>query len=174
MATTLRTTTTKKATARKAAAKKAPGKKTAAKKAPAKKTTGNKTQATAASATAFVAAIADAGVRGDSEALLQLMRKATGQEPVMWGPAMVGFGRYSYTYDTGRSGEWFVVGFSPRKANLSIYIMAGFDQHQALLGKLGKHTVAKSCLYVKRLADVDPGVLAQLVSAGYKAQAKAK
>jgi hypothetical protein len=174
MTTTPRRPTAKKAAAPKAPVKKAPTKKAAAKKTTAKTASANKTQATTASAAAFVAAIADAGVRADSEALLRLMRKATGQEPVMWGPAMVGFGRYSYTYDSGRSGEWFAVGFSPRKANISLYLMAGFDGHKALLGRLGKHTVAKSCLYVKRLADVDLAVLEQLIAGGYKAMTKAK
>lgn len=167
-------TTPRKTTAKKAASPKAPAKKAPAKKPAAKKAAPNKTQATTASAAAFVGAIGDAGLRADCEALLRLMRKATAQEPVMWGPAMVGFGRYSYTYDSGRSGEWFAVGFSPRKANLTLYLMAGFDRHKALLGRLGKHTVSKSCLYVKRLADVDLAVLEQLVSASYKAMAKPK
>lgn len=172
-ATTSRTTV-QQATAKKAAAKKAAKKKAAPEKSPAKKSDANKTQATKANALDFVASIADAGARADAEVLLKLMRKATGQEPVMWGPAMVGFGRYSYTYDSGRSGEWFAVGFSPRKANLSLYLMAGFDQHRALLDRLGKHTVSKSCLYVKRLADVDMKVLEELVKAGYRATTKAK
>lgn len=167
-------TTPRRTTAKKAAAPKAPAKKATAKKAPAKKASANKTQATTASAAAFVGAITDTGLRADCEALLRIMRKATGQDPVMWGPAMVGFGRYSYTYDSGRSGEWFAVGFSPRKANLTLYLMAGFDRHTALLGRLGKHTVAKSCLYVKRLADVDLAVLEQLIAGGYKAMTKAK
>ncbi|MBK6628868.1 MAG: DUF1801 domain-containing protein [Flavobacteriales bacterium] len=169
MATIQRKTTTKKA-----AARKAPTKVAAPKRTPTKKTATNKTQATTASAEAFVGAIADVGLRADCEALLRLMRKATGQDPVMWGPAMVGFGRYSYTYDSGRSGEWSAVGFSPRKANLTLYLMAGFDQHTALLGRLGKHTVAKSCLYLKRLADVDLAVLERLVAAAYIAVTQRK
>jgi hypothetical protein len=169
MATVPRETTTKGASSRKA-----PAKQTAPKRTPAKKAAANKTQATTASADAFVGAIPDSGLRADCEALLRLMRKATGQEPVMWGPAMVGFGRYGYTYDSGRSGEWFAVGFSPRKANLTLYLMAGFDRHMALLGRLGKHSVSKSCLYVKQLADVDLAVLEQLVAAAFGAMTQRK
>jgi hypothetical protein len=161
-----------KATAKGVPARSAPAKASAKNAAPKRAT--NKTQATKASAADLVAAIADAGARADAEVLLKLMRKATGQEPVMWGPAMVGFGRYSYTYDSGRSGEWFAVGFSPRKSNFSLYLMAGFEQHGPLLDRLGKHTTAKSCLYVKRLADVDLKVLEELVKAGYHAITRSK
>lgn len=119
-------------------------------------------------------AIDDAGLRADREALLRLMRKATGRTPVMWGPGMVGFGRTGHTYDSGRSGEWSALGFSPRKASLTLHLMAGFDQHKALLGRLGKHTVPMSCLYLKRLADVDLAVLEQLVAAAYGAMRQRK
>lgn len=162
-------TTPRKTTAKKTAAHQAPARKAAPKKSPAKKAAANKTQATKANATEFVSTIADAGARADAEALLTLMRKVTGQEPVMWGPSMVGFGRYSYTYASGRGGDWFAVGFSPRKANLTLYLIGGLDRHAALLDKLGRHTTAKSCLYVKRLSDVDPEVLEALIAAAYKA-----
>ncbi|MBM4117420.1 DUF1801 domain-containing protein [bacterium] len=113
---------------------------------------------------AFVAAIADPAQRADAEALLKLMRELTGQPPRLWGDSMVGFGSYHYTYASGRDGDWFPVGFSPRKANLTIYVLAGFDRHAALLGRLGKHKTAKSCLYVKRLADLDLAILRRLLA----------
>jgi len=82
----------------------------------------------------------------------------------MWGPSMVGFGSYHYKYASGREGDWFLVGFSPRKRDLTVYIMPGFERYATLLGKLGKHKTGRSCLYLKRLADVDIGVLEQLIS----------
>lgn len=112
---------------------------------------------------AFLASIEDDAKRADSQALLELMSKITGEPGVMWGSSIVGFGSYHYTYATGREGDWFKVGFSPRKQNLTLYIMSGFDGSDELLEKLGKHTTGKSCLYVKRLADVDGKVLADLV-----------
>lgn len=124
-----------------------------------------KTQPTDASVDDFLDGVADPARREDAKAVCALMREVTGQEPQMWGPAMVGFGRYSYTYASGRSGEWFVVGFSPRKQNLTLYLMDGFSERDELLSRLGKHTTGKSCLYVKRLADVDSGVLRELVAA---------
>lgn len=123
-----------------------------------------KTQKNAASAADFIASIPDVAKRADSEALLTLMKEITGDEPAMWGGSIVGFGAYSYTYASGRGGEWFQVGFSPRKQNLTLYIMAGFDPHDALLSRLGKHKIGKSCLYINKLADVDRGVLRELVS----------
>lgn len=112
----------------------------------------------------FIRGIADDGKRADAQTLVELMTRVTECAPKMWGAAIVGFGHFSYTYASGHSGEWFVVGFSPRKQNLTLYIMDGFDEYESLLAKLGKHTTGKSCLYVKRLSDVDLGVLEQLVS----------
>ena len=90
----------------------------------------------------------------------------------MWGAAIVGFGRYAYEGASGRAGEWMVTGFSPRKANLSLYILSGLDRETALLKKLGKHTTGKGCLYIKQLGDVDLKVLEQLIEKGVKAMAK--
>ncbi len=124
-----------------------------------------KTKPEATSVAAFLAAVPDAQRRADGEAVLRMMQAATGCEPVMWGPAIVGFDRYRYRYDSGHGGEWPIVGFSPRKQALVLYVMPGFTGYDALLAKLGKYTTGKSCLYVKRLSDVDAGVLEELVRA---------
>lgn len=92
-----------------------------------------------------------------------MMQEATGEEPKLWGPTMVGFGSYHYKYASGREGDAFLTGFSPRQQNLVVYIMAGFEQYDALMAKLGKHTTGSSCLYIKRLADIDQTVLRELV-----------
>jgi hypothetical protein len=107
----------------------------------------------------------DPSRRQDCHDIVELMRRATGAEPRMWGTAMVGFGEYHYRYESGREGDWPLSAFSPRKANLTIYVMAGVERFPALLEKLGKHKTGKGCLYVKRLSDVDTGVLEQLVRA---------
>jgi hypothetical protein len=122
-----------------------------------------KTQKTDASVTDFINAVEHEGKREDSFALLELMREITGEEPAMWGPSIVGFGAYTYKYASGREGEWPLVGFSPRKRNLSLYIMPGFDRYEALLDKLGKFKTGKSCLYVNKLEDVDLDILRELV-----------
>lgn len=101
--------------------------------------------------------------RQDSFALLDLMQKATGEKPTMWGDSIVGFGTYQYVYASGRTGDWPLVGFAPRKQALTLYIMSGFDSYDELLGTLGKHSTGKSCLYIKRLSDVDTEVLRELV-----------
>jgi hypothetical protein len=102
--------------------------------------------------------------REDSFSILELMKEETGTEPIMWGDSIVGFGKYQYKYASGREGEWFLTGFSPRVQNLTLYIMSGFDEYDELLGKLGKYSTGKSCLYIKKLEDVDQEVLRQLVS----------
>ena len=114
------------------------------------------------------------GVATDCRTIMKLMKKATGEEPKMWGASIVGFGRYAYEGASGRSGEWMVTGFSPRKTNLTLYIMMGFEKEAALMKKLGKHTTGKSCLYIKRLGDVDMKVLEELVVKGVKAMAKTR
>ncbi|HKK38933.1 MAG TPA: DUF1801 domain-containing protein [Cryomorphaceae bacterium] len=111
----------------------------------------------------FIAAVESDQKRRDAEKLLETMTRLTGEKPVMWGPSMIGFGSYHYKYDSGREGDWFLTGFSPRKANLSIYIMAGFSQYDELMGKLGKHKTGSSCLYVKKLEDIDIAVLEELI-----------
>lgn len=114
---------------------------------------------------AFLAAIEDEGRRDDCRAILTLMRDITGCEPKMWGKSIVGFGSYHYKYDSGREGDWFVTGFSPRKQALTLYIMAGFSRFDEILGRLGKFKHGKSCLYVKTLDDVDRDVLRELIAA---------
>ena len=113
---------------------------------------------------AFIDSVEDEAKRDDCRALVGLMSSVTGDEPTMWGEKIVGFGSYHYKYASGQEGDWMAVGFSPRKANLTLYIMSGFDEYEELLSKLGKHTTGKSCLYIKRLADVDTDVLRELVA----------
>ena len=122
-----------------------------------------KTTPTGASVSDFLDTIEDAARREDARALTRLMGEVTGEAPEMWGPAIVGFGRYRYRYASGREGDWMLTGFSPRKREFSVYIMAGFQGSQALLARLGRHRTGKSCLYIRRLADVDPAVLEELV-----------
>lgn len=123
----------------------------------------NKTKPTNTDVLEFINQLEDERKRQDSLAVLELMREVTGEEATMWGSSIIGFGTYRYRYESGREGDTVVTGFSPRKQNLTLYITDGFDQYDALLGKLGKHTTGKSCLYIKRLADVDQQVLRELV-----------
>jgi hypothetical protein len=123
----------------------------------------NKTTQTKARVSDFIKGVADPVKREDCRALLKMMREATGKRAQMWGKAIVGFGRYEYTYESGRSGEMFLVGLSPRAQNIAVYIMPGFTAYTALLKKLGRHSTGKSCLYIKRLSDVDSDVLATLI-----------
>jgi hypothetical protein len=123
-----------------------------------------KTRPTDNDVKAFLDTFDNEGKREDCYRLLELMRQITGEEPMMWGDSIVGFGSYHYRYASGREGDWFLVGFSPRKKNLSLYIMAGFDQYETLLGKLGKHKTGKSCLYINKLEDIDQDVLRKLVT----------
>ena len=120
-----------------------------------------------ASVKAFLESV-DSERRQDCLDIVEMMRRATGEEPRMWGTGMVGFGEYHYKYESGREGDWPLSGFSPRKANLTIYVMAGVERFPTLLQKLGKHKIGKGCLYVKRLADVDTAVLEELVNASVK------
>jgi hypothetical protein len=124
-----------------------------------------KTQPHDGSVEAFLESVENERRREDAFTVLDLMKRVTGEEPVMWGPSIVGFGSYHYKYASGREGDWFVAGFSPRKQNLTIYIMSGFSKHDELMGKLGKHKTGKSCLYINRLDDVDMEVLEELVRA---------
>jgi hypothetical protein len=112
----------------------------------------------------FLNTVSDDRKREDSFSVLKLMEGVTGSKAEMWGDSIVGFGSYRYKYASGRDAEWFLTGFSPRKQNLTLYIMSGFDEYDDLLGKLGKHSTGKSCLYIKRLEDVDQDVLRELVS----------
>lgn len=132
--------------------------------------TENKTQATQASVADFVASIDHEGRRADAHILLALYADVTGLEPQMWGPTIIGYGRYHYRYDSGREGDMCRAGFSPRKANLSLYLMGGYcnpdtqARVDALRARLGKHKVGASCLYINKLADVDMAVLRELVA----------
>ena len=122
-----------------------------------------KTAPTQASVDAFIEAVEDEQKRADSRAIAAMMSAATGAPAQMWGTSIVGFGRYHYRYASGREGDFMIAGFSPRKRALTLYIMAGFSEYDALLAQLGKHTIGKSCLYIKRLADVDQAVLREIV-----------
>jgi hypothetical protein len=125
-----------------------------------------KTVRTGASVGDFLAAVPDPKRRADAQTVCALMAQATGVQPEMWGSGIVGFGSYHYRYASGREGDWPAVGLSPRKSALTIYVSAGFDD--AELSRLGPHTTGKSCLYVKRLSDVDTGVLRELIAAGFR------
>lgn len=127
-----------------------------------------KTRPTTDSVAAFLGSITDPARRADCESIADMMRAVTQAEPRMWGPGMVGFGSYHYRYDSGREGDWFLTGFAPRKNELVLYIMAGFADHEELLAHLGRHRKGKSCLYIKRLADVDKKVLRRLVTASVR------
>lgn len=122
-----------------------------------------KTQPTGADVSVFLSAIPDPQRREDSLRLLELMIEATGETPRMWGSSIVGFGDYHYHYDSGREGDWFLVGFSPRKNDLTLYLATGVDRFPELMARLGKHKTGKSCLYVKRLADIDLEALRELL-----------
>ena len=127
----------------------------------------NKTVPTDQSVDDFLNALEDEQKRNDSFTLRDLMREVTGLEPQMWGSSIVGFGSYHYKYASGREGDTMLVGFSPRKQNLTIYNMGGIDPDDNLLKKLGKHTTGKGCLYIKRLDDVDLPTLKSLVAASF-------
>ena len=131
-----------------------------------------KTKQTGASVERFLASIKDEGRRKDCRALVSRMKKATKSEPKMWGKTIVGFGTYHYVYASGREGDWMMMGFSPRKQNLTLYIIPGLDPYANLLDKLGKFKAGKSCLYVKRLTDIDLKVLKQLIDRSVKALPK--
>jgi hypothetical protein len=122
-----------------------------------------KTKPTAVSVDSFLGKVADEKVRDDCYALIKIMKKITGEEPKMWGPSIVGFGKYHYKYDSGHEGDSCLTGFSPRKQNITLYVMPGFADHTNLLQKLGKHKAGKGCLYIKRIADIDISVLEKLV-----------
>ena len=123
-----------------------------------------KTKPTGSSVTAFVNAVEDPGRRSDCREVMRIMRSVTGKRPKMWGTSIIGYGSYHYKYKSGREGEWPAVGLSPRKRNLTIYIMPGFSRYGALMKKLGRYKTGKSCLYVKSLDDIDRRVLRKLVT----------
>lgn len=128
----------------------------------------NKTKPNRKSVEKFLLGIDNETKREDSLRLLKIMGQITREEPRMWGPSIVGFGTYKYRYESGREGDWFLAGFSPRKQALTLYIMSGFTQHDRLMKKLGTYTTGKSCLYVKKLKDVDLKVLKSLIRESVK------
>jgi Domain of unknown function (DU1801) len=128
-----------------------------------------KTTKNDASVEAFIHTIEDETKRHDSFTLLELYKQITKEDPRMWGTSIIGFGSYHYKSERStQEGDWMLTGFSPRKQNLTLYFMLGFDAHTDALAALGKHKVSKSCLYIRRLSDVDMDVLRQLITIGYE------
>ncbi len=124
----------------------------------------NKTKPTKVSVAAFIGKLMEPTRRMDAKILVEMMQRATGEKPKMWGPSIVGFGCYHYKYDSGREGDMPLIAFSPRNAASVLYNMTGFSDSAGLLAKLGKHTTGKGCLYIKKLADVDQKVLEAMVA----------
>ncbi len=122
-----------------------------------------KTKPNDGSVSVFLQAIEDDRKREDCFKVLEIMQEASGEPPIMWGDSIIGFGRYKYRYASGREGDWPLTGFSPRKRDLTLYIMPGFDRYEDLLSSLGKHKLGKSCLYIKKLEDIDLKVLSELI-----------
>jgi hypothetical protein len=131
-----------------------------------------KTKLTDASVTEFINGIKDEEKRADSFEILKLMKQVTKEEPKMWGSSIIGFGNVHYKYDSGREGDWFITGFSPRNQNLTLYVIGSFKPHVDLLNKLGKHKTGVGCLYIKKLQDVDIKVLKELIQQSVKAAKK--
>lgn len=127
----------------------------------------NKTQATDEDVLVFLTAVEPAKKREDALVILDLMQEVTGLEPVMWGTSIIGFGSYHYKYESGREGDMPLLGFSPRKQALTLYITSDFERYADLMAKLGKYTTGKVCLYIKKLADVDMDVLKELIQQSY-------
>ena len=127
-----------------------------------------KTKATKVSVKKFIDAVEDEQKRKDSYVLVDIMKRITKEEPKMWGPSIIGFGKYEYRYESGHGGEMCITGFSPRKAAFSIYLLAGPDKSPELMKKLGKYKMGKACLYVKRLSDIDVKVLEELIKVSVK------
>lgn len=128
----------------------------------------NKTRPTDQSVIDFLDGVAHETRRQDGLALLNMMEEITGEDAVMWGSSIVGFGSYHYKYESGREGDMPLIGFSPRKQSTTLYIMPGFDEYEGMLAELGKHKIGKACLYVNKLADVDEGVLRRLIRRAYE------
>ena len=129
---------------------------------------GNKTVATRNSVSAFLKSVSNDERRRDCKAVMKMMRAITGKRATLWGDSLIGYGKYHYRYASGREGDFFMTGVSPRARNLAIYIMPGFDGLKTQLGKLGKHSTGRSCLYINRLSDVDSDVLYDLIEQSYQ------
>jgi len=132
----------------------------------------NKTKRNTVSVAPFLNAIEDPRKRSDAKKVAAMMRRATGKRARMWGSSIVGYGEYHYKYESGREGDWALVGLSPRKQNLVVYIMPGFDPFPALMKKLGNYKTGKSCLYLNKLDDVDHDVLEKLIGESVKVMRK--
>ena len=132
----------------------------------------NKTVETGASVDRFLDGIENEKRRHDARTLLDLMRRVTGVEPRMWGPSIVGFGKYHYRYDSGREGDMLRVGFSPRKANFSLYMIAKDEEYARILARLGKYKKGGSCVYINKLEDVDASTLEALVARSWRLAAE--
>ncbi len=124
--------------------------------------TPNKTRETDDDVTAFIDAVASEQQRADAYKIVETMSRLSGHLPKMWGPSIIGFGQYHYKYESGREGDMCRIGFSPRKGNTVLYVADGFEEYAELMGKLGRHKTGKSCLYIKRLSDIDEGILEEL------------
>ena len=122
-----------------------------------------KTKPTKASVAVFLRGIEDAEKRKDCQTIARMMKQATGAAPKMWGPSIVGYGSYHYRSTSGREGDWFQLGFSPRATALTLYLVGGLERHAGLLKRLGKHKTGMGCLYIKRLSDVDVAVLEEII-----------
>ena len=134
-----------------------------------------KTKPTDQPASEFIDALPDESTRQDCRTILKLMQEVSGAQPVMWGPSIVGFGKYPLSYSNGKTTEWPLIGFSPRKQAITLYLsLGGLPEPELLLAKLGKHTLSKGCLYIKRLSDVDLPNLSELVRASYEYEVKSK
>ena len=127
-----------------------------------------KTKPTGQSVKDFLNKISDEERRADCFQVVKIMEEITGEKPKMWGPSIIGFGTYHYKYASGREGDWLLTGFSPRKKDLTLYIMMGFEKHGELMEKLGRHSVSKSCLYIKRLSDIHVPTLKKLIKESLK------
>ena len=127
-----------------------------------------KTKPTNQSVKEFLNEIPDPERRADCFAVAKMMEEITGEKPKMWGPSIVGFGTHHYKYASGREGDWPISAFSPRKRDLTVYLMVGFDKNTELMEKLGKHSTGKSCLYIKRLSDIDVPTLRKLIKESVK------
>jgi hypothetical protein len=134
----------------------------------------NQTIATRASVSNFLAKVQDKQARADCQTLVKMMQEVTGQKAAMWGPSIVGFGSYHYKYASGREGDMPLTGFSPRKQNLTLYIMGGFDRYESILDELGKFKTGGGCLYLKRLEDVHLPTLKRLIRESVKVMRQAK
>ena len=160
---------TKKTSVRKAPAKQSTKKKTTAKSS--KKAT-LKTKPTAMSVRGFIDSVENETRRRDANTVLALMKKVTGETPKMWGPTIIGFGEYHYVYESGREGDMLNVGFSPRKANMVLYVMGSIPDDDPLVAKLGKHKTGKACLYINKLDDIDLKTLEKMIKKSYLATKK--